>query len=131
VAYRSGEPGRAEIYVRPLAANAPDAQGRWQISTGGGGGSPVWSQDRRHLFFTVGSRLMVIEYSAIGNSFVPSKPRVWSDAIRTNTGFSNYDVAPDGKRVAMLTDSQAGTDTPRVTLILNFMEKAHRLRSGK
>jgi hypothetical protein len=84
------------------------------------------------LFFNVGSQLMVTEYTVSGNSFVASKPRVWSGArIRTNTGFSNYDVAPDGKRVAILTDSQADADNPRVTLILNFLADVHRRAPGK
>jgi hypothetical protein len=49
--------------------------------------------------------ILVAPYATKTDSFVPDKWRVWSDkrlADFGTIGFSNYDVAPDGKRIAAL-----------------------------
>src|SRR5262249_21026515 len=42
-----------------------------------------------------GDQIMIVGYTASGDSFLPEKPRVWSKNIANATGF---DFAPDGKR---------------------------------
>jgi len=75
IAYRSNESGSDEIYVRPF----PGPGGKWQVSTVGGS-SPFWSRNGRELFYEASDRrIMVLEYTVEGNSFMPGTPRVWSD----------------------------------------------------
>jgi hypothetical protein len=89
-----------EVYVRPFPADP--AGGKWQISSGGGN-YPLWSRNGRELFYLGPNGIMVVSYTAKGASFVPDKPRLWSDHRIFNAfGSKNYDLAPDGKRFAVL-----------------------------
>jgi hypothetical protein len=60
-----------------------------------------------------------------GDSFVAEKPRVWIDKL----GGTNWDLAPDGKRVAVVTPV-AAPETPKpdheVVLLLNFFDELRR-----
>jgi len=47
VAYASNETGKWEIYVTSF----PDARGKWQVSTGGGGEQPRWRGDGKELVY--------------------------------------------------------------------------------
>jgi Tol biopolymer transport system component len=100
LAYSSTESGAFEVYVRAF----PNNGGKWQISNSGGV-YPVWSRNGRELFFhTEDNRIMVADYTVKGDSFVAAKPRVWSEKRIADTSLTgtNYDLAPDGKRVAAL-----------------------------
>jgi serine/threonine-protein kinase len=101
LAYSSNESGPYQVYVRAF----PDKGGKWQISNTGGM-YPVWSGNGHELFFrTEDNRIMVATYAAKEDSFVPDKARVWSDKQLANLGpigVNNYDLAPDGKRIAAL-----------------------------
>ena len=63
------------------------------------------------------------------DAFVPGKPRVWPEAELINTGaMAEYDLAPDGKRVAALPGSE-NTDTKPVThavFLVNFFDEGRR-----
>ena len=118
--------GTSEVYVRPF----PGPGGRWQISTGGGL-FPLWSRDGRELLFqTLDRRVMAVSYTAKGDSFAPGKPRVWSETrLRNLDVYSNYDLAPDGKRLAaMLANDEAGGQKPptHLTFLLNFFDELRR-----
>jgi len=127
LAYLSNESGTPEIYVRAF----PDRGGKWQISNNGGA-YPMWSRKGHELFFeALDNRIMVVSYSAKGDSFVADKPRVWSEAkIAGRAGFSkNVDIAPDGKRIVALMP----VDTPEsqqsqnhVIFLLNFFDELRR-----
>jgi serine/threonine-protein kinase len=126
IAYRSNESGSNEIYVRPF----PNANGgRWQISSGGGLYA-LWSSNGYELFYeTADGRIVVVDYSVDGGSFVPGKPRLWSDKQLFFTGTSNLDLAPDGKRFAVLAlpDAPPGEKgTVHVTMLLNFFDELKR-----
>lgn len=126
IAYRSAESGRSEIYVRPF----PEANGgKWQISTGGGL-YPFWSNNRRELFYeSTENQIMVVDYAVNGGSFVPGKPRLWSDKRLFYTGTSNLDLAPDDKRFLILSlpESPSGERAPvHVTMLLNFFDEVKR-----
>jgi serine/threonine-protein kinase len=126
VAYQSSETGSSEVFVRPFATSASSG-GKWQISTNGGA-QPMWSRTARDLFFTMGTQIMVADYTISGDSFVASKPRVWSPTpFLGNTGFTALDLAPDGKRFATSQRAEsADRDKPRVTMLLNFFEEIRR-----
>ena len=129
LAYASNESGTMEVYVRPF----PGPGGRWQISTGGGV-FPVWSRGapvtgRELLFETLDQRVMAVGYSVEGETFAAGKPRVWTEARLRNFGiYSNYDLAPDGKRLAaLLADDASGEKGPtHLTFLLNFFDELRR-----
>ena len=126
IVYRSNESGSNEIWVRPF----PDAsRGKWQVSTGGGLYA-FWSNNGRELFYeTADNRIMVVDYTINGATFVRGKPRPWSDRQLFYPGTSNLDLAPDGKRFAVLAlpETPPGEKgTVHVTMLLNFFDELKR-----
>jgi eukaryotic-like serine/threonine-protein kinase len=126
LAYQSNETGRGEIFVRAF----PDSGAKWQISSGGGA-MPVFSRNGRELFYrTLDSRIMVTPYRVSGGSFVADKPGLWSEKRFTTTGpFVNFDLAPDGKRFAVvMSGTDSGDQKPRsqVTFLFNFFDELRR-----
>lgn len=125
MAYSSDESGRQEVYVRPF----PGPGGKWQVSTGGGA-MPVWSRNGRELFYkTMDDRIMMASYSANGDSFAAGKSQLWSETRIQRVGASiNFDVAPDGKRLAVLMtpENEAASRPTHVTFLLNFFDELRR-----
>lgn len=126
VAYRSNESGANEIYVRPY----PNAiGGKWQISAGGGLYG-LWSKNARELFYeTQDNRIMVVEYTANGNSFVAGKSRLWSPQQLFFPGNANLDLAPDGKRFVVLSmpeQAGLGQGSVHVMMLQNFFDEIRR-----
>jgi serine/threonine-protein kinase len=125
IAYSSNESGPDEVYVRPF----PPGGGRWQVSSGGGQWA-MWSKSSHELFYEApDNRLMAVEYSVSGASFVPGKPKPWSSRQIFNPGTMHLDVAPDGKRFAVLAPPEnAGSEkgSVRVTFMLNFFDELRR-----
>ena len=133
VAYISDETGRREVYVRSAAATDSRPGGKWQVSMGGGG-QPLWSRNQRELFFASQGGMMVTTYSAAGGTFTHSTPRVWTRMPSVgDTGFSSYDLAPDGNRFAIFMRPGAKTEDegPRFTLLVNSFEMIRRLSPGR
>ena len=126
IAYRSNESGNNEIYVRPFPAASG---GKWQISARGGLYA-FWSNNGRELFYeTADNRIMVVDYTVNGDSFVPGKPRTWSDTQSFYSGFANMDLAPDGKRFAVFALSEAAPSengSVHVIMLLNFFDELRR-----
>jgi len=124
LAYSSNESGIHEVYVRPF----PGPGGRWQVSMDGGR-FPRWSRDSRELFFEADQHVMSITYSATNDSFTPGKLRSWTGTrLRRIDILSNFDVAPDGKRVATITAEGASDLKPitHLTFLLNFYDELRR-----
>ena len=86
------------MYVRAFAASGSAGRERWPISNSGGL-APAWSPNGRELLYRAGNQIMSVGYTVSGDSFVAEKPRVWAANVRAAGGF---DLAPDGKRVAMI-----------------------------
>jgi Tol biopolymer transport system component len=73
LAYGSNESGGSQVSVRAF----PDRGVRVLI---GNGVYPVWARNGRELFFRAeDNRIMVVSYTAKGDTFVPGAPRIWSD----------------------------------------------------
>ena len=124
IAYRST--ARAEIHVRPFPAGRG---GNWQISTGGGLYA-FWSNNGRELFYeTPDYHIMVVDYTVNGDSFLPGKPRLWSEKqIFFNIG-SNLALAPDGKRFAVFPMPEAAEPekgSVHVIFLQNFLDELRR-----
>lgn len=124
LAYASEESGKFEVYVRAFPPPASGLGGKWQISNNGGIG-PSWSRNGRELIYRAGDQLMAVNYSASGGSFVAEKPRVWIEKLPG----TNWDLAPDGKRVVVLTpvgSTQGSKAEHEVTFLFNFFDELRR-----
>jgi len=129
LAYSSNESGSSQVYVRAF----PDKGGHWQISSDGGT-SPVFSRNGNDLlYFDVpDDRIMVAGYSVKGDSFIGEKPRVWSaQSVALTLGGAvgaQYDLAPDGKRIAVATYAGGSTqqDAGHVIFLENFVDELQR-----
>ncbi len=121
LAYHSNETGTLEVYVRPF----PGPGGKWQISTGYGV-APKWSRNGKELFYrTLDSKIMVVTYTASGDSFHAGKPQLWSPGQFTDRGATyNFDLHPDGKRFAVLKapGSEQTAAVNKVNFIFNFFD---------
>jgi len=131
LAYADAEGGTYEVYVLAF----PYGGARTRISNAGGM-NPVWSRNGHELFYrSEEQRIMVVNYTVKGDSFVPEKPRLWSGKQLANTGTArNYDLAPDGKRFAVLmpVESAEPRETQsRVMLVLNFFDEVRRRLAGR
>jgi serine/threonine-protein kinase len=128
LAYTSTESGRSQVYVRAFPAPASGPGGKLLISNAGGV-FPIWSRTGRELFYQSGDQVMAVSYTVKGNSFVAEKPRVWaSNFVAPGVG-RKFDVAPDGKRLAVLTPvepAQAPTVDHDVVFVLNFLDELRR-----
>jgi serine/threonine protein kinase len=123
LAYESNEGGQNEVYVRPLIG-ATAGSGKWQISTKGGQ-APLWSPDGREILYRSGDQVIAVGYTTRGDSFVADKPRIWLDGLR---GAVAMDLAPDGKRLAVVTAAAQGEQRPEHTVMLkqNFFDELRR-----
>ena len=122
IAHVSNESGNFEVYVRPF----PGPGGKWQVSTGGGF-FPNWSRNGKELFYrTADSKIMMVAYSVTGDSFRADKPQLWSPGQFTDRGSNrNFDVHPDGKRIAVLKTpgSEQTAAVNKVSFIFNFFDE--------
>ena len=130
LAYSSDESGTFQVYVRPFPEASTAAGGKWQVSNGSGM-YPQWSRTAHELFFRTYDTQMitVAPYAVKGDSFAPGKPQSWSERQLADIGNVNYDLAPDGKRVAALMPAEeAGGQQPssHVTFLLNFFDELRR-----
>jgi serine/threonine-protein kinase len=73
---------------------------------------------------------MAAGYTAKGDSFAAAKPRVWSEIrLKDSADSSNYDLAPDGRRLAaFLAGDESSDQKPptHLTFLLNFFDELRR-----
>ena len=73
---------------------------------------------------------MAASYKVNGDTFVPEKPRVWIAKL----GGTQWDLAPDGKRVVVLTPAETAEATKQeheVVFLLNFFDELRRRAPAK
>jgi eukaryotic-like serine/threonine-protein kinase len=127
MAYESNESGQSQIYVRPFP-NVAD--GRYQVSTGGGR-TPVWSPDGRDLFFVNRSSMMAspIQPAPTFNAGNPVRlfdaPSILFDGRFVGAGTNRaYDIAPDGQRfLTIKLDANDGAGASAIVLVQNWLEE--------
>ena len=121
VAYVSDESGRKEVYV----ASFPDPGRRFRVSADGGS-QPRWSRDGKELFYVRSGQLLAAAVGRAGEdlTFAESRTLFPLPLLALNDPgfdqFTRYDVAPDGRFLALL---RAGEErfTPLV-VVLNWQE---------
>jgi serine/threonine protein kinase/Tol biopolymer transport system component len=125
IAYQSNESGGGEVYVRPFLTASSGQEGQVQISSGGGG-EPVWSPNGRELLYHAGGEIMAVGYSTRDGWFHADKPRVWA---RDVSGSSSFDIAPDGKRLALIRPTatrEATRSDHSVVFLQNVLDELRR-----
>jgi serine/threonine-protein kinase len=123
LAYANSEAGQYEVFVRSF----PDNGAQVQISNAGGT-MPVWSRNGHDLFYrTADQRIMTVTYTAKGNSFHATKPRVWGTTRLAGIGLGqNFDLAPDGERFLVflpVENQEAREEQSHVIIATNFSEE--------
>ncbi len=115
----------AEVYVRPFPPPASGQGGKWVISNQGGA-YPAWSKTSRDLLYRArNGQMMAASYTVKGDTFVADKPRAWS----AKPVGADFDLAPDGKRVAVVIPVQA-PEPPKpeheIVFLQNFFDELRR-----
>jgi serine/threonine protein kinase len=129
LAYTSNESGRQEVYVRKFLPPSSGQDGKWQVSDRGGD-PPRWSRNGHELFYQSGDQIMAVSYTVKGDTFAAEKPRVWIAKLGSGiANFAQWDLAPDGKRVAVLTPAES-EEAPKqeheIVMLLNFFDELRR-----
>ena len=124
VAITSNESGQSEIYVIPFP---PAANEKWLVSTGGGV-MPRWRRDGRELFYISPDWKMMAVDVDTQPTFRSGTPRALFDTQMVDTGIRNgpmsWDIAPDGKRFLIISDTSQ--QTASMNLILNWRPDPQR-----
>jgi len=87
-----------------------------------------WLRNGHELLYLSGDQTMAASYTVKGDTFVPEKPRVWIARL----GGTEWDLAPDGQRVAVLTPvetAKAPMPEHEVVFLENFFDELRR-RTG-
>ena len=131
-AYTSSESGRPEIYIREF----PNGQGRWQVSTTGGG-YPRWSPKGDEVFYRTTEGIMAAVVERTPGGIRPGTPKL---VVRGNfmggprgielgsSVFSDYDVSTDGQRFVMFPKPPEllSAATGMVTMVTNWFDDLRR-----
>jgi Protein kinase domain/WD40-like Beta Propeller Repeat len=133
LAYESNESGRYEVYVRAFPPPAPNAGGgqggKWQVSNNGGT-DPHWSRNGHDLMYLSGDQIMAVSYSMKGDSFLHEKARVWMAKLGATSGYGTlWDLAPDGKRVAVIRPVETAESRKpehEIVILQNFFDELRR-----
>jgi Tol biopolymer transport system component len=115
ITFSSAESGRSEIYVQAV----PPANGKWQISFGGGA-HPRWRKDGRELFFvSIDRKIMAVDIQA-GTGAPVGAPHTLFPLSTKVIGQENYDVAPDGQRFLISSSVSSESSDAPITVVLNW-----------
>ena len=86
--------------------------------------------DRTRSVYQSGDQILAASYTVKGDTFVAEKPRVWIARL----GGTQWDLAPNGKRVAVVTPVESATRPNRNTRSCSsrfFDELRRRVPLGK
>jgi Tol biopolymer transport system component len=135
LAYTSDETDRLEVYVREF----PSLQNRRPVSTDGGS-NPVWSRDRRELFYLrrtspESQELVARDVGPDGTIAPVVKPlfRLAPLRLLPGTALPGFDVHPDGRRFVFVQSPEIiPSPAPTVIhLVENWFEELKRLVPAK
>jgi Tol biopolymer transport system component len=122
IAYVSDRSGRYEVWVR--SCPDPEAMRPIQISNNGGF-EPVWSKDGRELFYREGNELKAVSIAREpALRFGEPQTLFQAPLRRESRGETTYDVAPDGRFIALL---DASEESACLVVVENWFEELKRL----
>ena len=115
--------GQNVIYLQPFPATG-------SVNQIGSGINPFWSADTNKLYYSPGPTNYFHEVIIrTAPSFSVSKPtQIPRTGAMLRIGFPrNYDIAPDGRRFAIIVDtSNATTVSPTIEVVLNWTDELER-----
>src|ERR1700756_27955 len=124
VAYASNETGKWETYVTSF----PDAQGKWQVSSGGGE-QPRWRGDGKELFYLSSERKIMAAPVTTGTNFDVGTPVALFQATPRPPilvyDLFVYDVSRDGQRFLINTQVKQAEAAP-MSVVLNWTAKLNK-----
>jgi hypothetical protein len=89
----------------------------------------VWSRTGHDLLYQSGDQIIAASYTAKGDTFVAEKTRVWIAKLGAGAGPARWDLAPDGKRVAVVTPVES-VEAPKqeheIVMLQNFFDELRR-----
>jgi Tol biopolymer transport system component len=125
LAYESDESGQPEIYVSPFS-NVEVSKSK--VSTAGGT-RPLWSRDRRELFYYVSPDTIMAVPVRLGADVVIGTPQPVVKgpyAVALNGG-RHYDVSADGQRFLLLKDAPTPDGQKaapvEIHIVLNWLDE--------
>jgi serine/threonine protein kinase len=128
VAYSSDESGRREVYVQGFVPDHVPAAGvgKWQISTAGGD-KPRWRRDGKEMYYiALNGKMMAVPIKSTATTF---EPGVAIPLFDTHvTGFTPYDVAPDGRFLINTVMEDSAANSSPITVVLNWTAALKNLR---
>jgi hypothetical protein len=107
VAYVSDESGRNEVYVQTF----PPAEGKWQVSAGGGT-RPRWRRDGRELFFLASDGALMSVQIQTGPALRLGVPQ----PLMPLRGAGDFEISPDGRILAKTALRRQGDNELQVVL---------------
>jgi hypothetical protein len=125
LAYESAESERSEIYVQAY----PSPARRLQVSREGGT-KARWARNSNQVYFITGTTFMITR--------VTTQPELRSDAprpivnepllVQDGLPEKDYDVAPDGRILALKDDDSVRSD--HIVVVQNWLSEARALLSA-
>ena len=117
MAYTSDESGQFEVYVRSF----PSLEGKWQISTSGGGDAR-WRPDGRELYYIGEDRRLMAVAVKSGDTFEHGAATPLFDTgmrPRWAAARNHYDVSRDGQRLLFMSPVVDDRSSP-FTAVVNW-----------
>jgi hypothetical protein len=103
------------------------------VSSERGGLYPIWSRTEKRLFFRNNdNQVLSAVYADRGDAFTVERAQLWSEERLADFGVAgaqNFDLAPDGRRVAAIMpapDTSGQDRRRRVVLLDNFLDELRR-----
>jgi Tol biopolymer transport system component len=125
LAYESNESGRAEIYVQAY----PSPAGRLQVSREGGT-KARWAKNSNQVYFiTGGTTIMVTTVTTQPDLRSEAPHPIVNEPLLVQGGLTEkpYDVAPDGRILALKEDDSVRSDY--IVVVQNWLSEARALLS--
>ena len=120
LAFVTDESGRAEVYVQPFPGPGPKV-----TISNNGGLQPMWSRDGRELFYREGDWMMAVSIK-LGPFRVEASRKLFEFPGTTynfDQNFADYDVAADGRFLAIQADTAA---VDEILVVVNWTEELRR-----
>jgi Tol biopolymer transport system component len=119
IVYQSDESGRTEVYLQPF----PGPGSAVRVSPDGGQ-YPLWSRDGREILYVAGGNIVVSVAVRLTSEPVLSQPVELFRIQLGNDGSRPYDVAADGRLIAI---QDLNTTPTSIAVVENWTQELDRL----